>query len=286
MAGVNPTPQRISEAICDYGMRHEYDTLGRAIRSMDANGNKTLLYYDRENRLTHTINVIGQSANNTLAGEVSETKYSSFGQRESVRQYATRLADADMDQLLAGGGGGFVDQFLPEHAGGTGRHGTSTHVTSCELRPQADGWCEEVDGEGGVTVNIYNAHGELVGAGALALRRVGARPRSSTTTSNGRVVSQTDDVGGINANTPVGVRRFRPRHPVRRRSGQRHHDRLPGQRRVRSSSPIRSTAKPQPNTTRLAACSARPMRWASNDLMRTTTSTRSVTVTTPERRHT
>ena len=119
--GTNPTPQRISEAIRDYGMRHEYDTLGRGIRSVDANGNRTLLYYDREHRLTHTINVIGQSANNTLAGEVSETKYNSFGQQESVRRYAARLADADMDQLLAGGGGGFADPFAAEHAGGTGR---------------------------------------------------------------------------------------------------------------------------------------------------------------------
>jgi YD repeat-containing protein len=60
--GTNPTPQRIKEAIRDYGVGHEYDTLGRRIRSVDANGNKTLFYYDRENRLTHTINVIGQSA--------------------------------------------------------------------------------------------------------------------------------------------------------------------------------------------------------------------------------
>ena len=37
---------------------------------------------------------------------MSETTYTSFGQAASVRRYATRLADADMDQLLAGGGGG------------------------------------------------------------------------------------------------------------------------------------------------------------------------------------
>ena len=82
--GTNPTPQRISEAIRDYGIRHEYDTLGRAIRSVDANGNTTLFYYDRENRPTHTINVIGHRATNTLAGEVSETTYNSFGQTASV----------------------------------------------------------------------------------------------------------------------------------------------------------------------------------------------------------
>ena len=99
--GSNPTPQRISEAIRDYGVRHEYDTLGRAVRSVDANGNKTLLYYDRENRRTHTVSVIGQSANNTLAGEVSETTLHQLRAGASVRRYATRLTDARMDQLLA-----------------------------------------------------------------------------------------------------------------------------------------------------------------------------------------
>jgi hypothetical protein len=50
-----------------------------------------LFYYDRENRQTHTVNVIGQAADNNLAGEVSETAYNSFGQPQSVRRYAARL---------------------------------------------------------------------------------------------------------------------------------------------------------------------------------------------------
>jgi hypothetical protein len=43
-----------------------------------------LFYYDRENRQTHTVNVIGQAADNNLAGEVSETAYNSFGQPQSA----------------------------------------------------------------------------------------------------------------------------------------------------------------------------------------------------------
>ena len=203
--GTNPTPQRISEAIRDYGIRHEYDTLGRAIRSVDANGNKTLFYYDRENRLTHTINVIGQSANNTLAGEVSETTYNSFGQIESVRRYAARLADADMDQLLAGGGGGFADQLLLSKLAALANTSLD-HVSSYEY-DRCGRLVKEVDGENGVTVNIYNAHGELA-AQVRSLQEGRSTTKQFDYDLNGRVVSQTDDAGGINSNTRTAYDAF------------------------------------------------------------------------------
>src|SRR5262249_31426003 len=142
-----------------YGMRQEFDTLGRSVRGVDANGNQTLWYYDRENRLTHTINVLGQAANHTLAGEVSETAYNSFGQNESARRYATRLADADMVQLLAAGGGGLADQLLLTKLAALARP-ASDQVSSFEY-DRAGQRVKEVDGEHSVTVNVYNAHGEL-----------------------------------------------------------------------------------------------------------------------------
>ncbi|WP_187426872.1 putative Ig domain-containing protein [Nitrosomonas communis] len=203
--GTNPTPQRVSEAIRDYGMRHEYDTLGRAIRSVDANGNKTLLYYDRENRLTHTLNVIRKSANDTLAGEVSETKYNSFGQTESVRRYATGIADADMEQLLADGGGGFADQLLLSKLAALANI-SRDQVNTYEY-DRTGRLVKEVDGENGVTINVYNAHGELA-----AQVRSYLEGRNTTKQIdydlNGRVVSQTDDVGRINLNTRTAYDAF------------------------------------------------------------------------------
>ena len=196
--GSNPTPQRISEAIRDYGVRHEYDTLGRAVRSVDANANKTLFYYDRENRRTHTVSVIGQNANNTLAGEVSETSYNSFGEGLSVRRYATRLNDARMDQLLAGGGGGLADQALLGALAALAN--SSLDQVSTFEYDRCGRLVKQVDGERGVAVSFYNPHGEL--AAQVRSHREG---RSTTTQFdhdlNGRVVSQTDDVGGINSNT-------------------------------------------------------------------------------------
>jgi YD repeat-containing protein len=203
--GTNPTPEQVSQAIRDYGTRSEYDTLGRAIRTVDANGNRTLLYYDRENRLTHTIYVLGHGANNTLAGEVSETTYTSFGQAASVRRYATRLADADMDQLLASGGGGFADQFLLSTLAALADPDLDSFTSSDYDR---NGRLEkEADSEGGVTVNVYNPHGEL----AAQVRSL-SEGRSTTTQVDydqaGRVVSRTEDVGGINANTQTAYDAF------------------------------------------------------------------------------
>ena len=63
---------------------------------------------------------------------------------------------------------------------------------------------KQVDGEHGVTVNIYNDHGELA-----AQVRTHQQGRSTTTQFDydltGRVVSHTDDVGGINANTRTAL---------------------------------------------------------------------------------
>jgi YD repeat-containing protein len=197
-AWLGTNPQRITEAISDYGIRHEYDTLGRKIRSVDANGNKALFYYDRENRLTHTVSVIGQSADNTLAGEVSETTYNSFGETATVRRYATRLAAADMAQLMDGGGGGFADESLLSKLAALAN--TSLDQVSSYEYDRSGRLVKQVDGENGVTVNFYNAFGELA-ARVRSTREGQSATKQLDYDLNGRVVSTTDDVGGINSNS-------------------------------------------------------------------------------------
>jgi YD repeat-containing protein len=199
--GTNPTPQRIEQAIREYGVRNEYDTLGRQVHSIDANRNLTIFYYDLENRRTHSVNVLGQAADNSLVGEVSETLYNSFSQPELVRRYAARLGNADMDQLLAaadGGGGGLADKTL------LGKLATLADASLDQVSLYEYDRCgrlvRQVDAESGFTENIYNAFGEVIA-------RVRSTREGQTTTSQfdydllGRIVSQTDDVGCINANT-------------------------------------------------------------------------------------
>ena len=64
-----------------------------------------------------------------------------------------------MDQLLAGGGGGFADQFLLSKLAALANTSLD-HVSSYEY-DSCGRLVQEADGENGVTVNIYNGHGEL-----------------------------------------------------------------------------------------------------------------------------
>lgn len=196
--GPNPTPQRIEQAIRDYGIRYEYDTLGRMIRSTDANGNKTLFYYDRESRRTHVVNVIGQSPDHSLAGESSETTYNSFGQPESVRRYAARFAEFDMDQLLADGGGGLASEYLLARLVQIADEDTD-QLTIYEY-DRGGRLVKQVDGEQGFTENGYNLYGELV-TQVQSIRNGQTTTKKFDRDLRGRVVSQTGDVGGINAHT-------------------------------------------------------------------------------------
>ena len=66
---------------------------------------------------------------------------------------------------------------------------------------------KEVDGESGVTVNIYNAHGERAGQ-VRSLQEGRSTTKQFDYDLNGRVVSRTDDVGGINANTRTAYDAF------------------------------------------------------------------------------
>ena len=215
--GTNPTPQRINEAIRDYGIRHEYDTLGRTIRSVDANGNTdAVLLRPRE-----PADPYGQrhrpSANNTLAGEVSETTYNSFGQTAvgpPLRRAARRC-----------GHGPVAGERRRRHSPTRSLLGKLAALADASLDQvslyeydRCGRLVKQVDGENGVTENIYNAHGELAA-------QVRSTREGQTTTKqfdydlNGRVVSQTDDVGGINANTRTDVRRVRSRDSIHRRCG-------------------------------------------------------------------
>lgn len=190
--GANPSRQEIDDAIRDYGIRCDYDTIGRKVGSVDANGNRTFFYYDRESHHTHTISVVGSTTGHGVSCEVSETMYTSFGQPATTRRYAARLLDSS---LLVDGGGLASPSLLAKLANIA--DATVDQVTSFEY-DRAGRVVRRVDGESGVTENAYNAHGEL------AAQTRSTRNGATTTTQlnhdgNGRLVSQTADAGGINA---------------------------------------------------------------------------------------
>lgn len=76
-----------------YATKHTYDAAGLLISTTDPNGNRTLFYYDTDGRLSFTVNAMG---------EVSGQTYNGFGQVETRRQYANRIAPATLPTLAGG----------------------------------------------------------------------------------------------------------------------------------------------------------------------------------------
>jgi YD repeat-containing protein len=75
-----------------YGVRHSYDVLGRRIESIDAAGNKTWYFHDSAGRLTFTVKGVADEVGlQNARGEVTETRYTAFGDVADTIAYTGRL---------------------------------------------------------------------------------------------------------------------------------------------------------------------------------------------------
>ncbi|MBB6091183.1 YD repeat-containing protein [Povalibacter uvarum] len=187
------------EAIVQFGMQYVYDTLGRRIRGHDSKGNTTLYYYDSEDRLTHTVKVVNDEEG-VLAGEVSETSYTTFGQVAATRRYATRLSEAVMDELLLDGGGGAVDDTLTAPLALI-RDNEIDQLAEHEYDVRGQ-FRQTMDAERFKTTFEYDVYGQLWQQTREIVR---ANARVTTTQFDydllGQVIETTGDLGGLNHTT-------------------------------------------------------------------------------------
>ncbi|WP_159943673.1 hypothetical protein, partial [Raoultella sp. 18079] len=77
-----------------YAKTHAYDLAGRRSATVDANGLRTLFFYNTSGQLTHTVNALG---------EVSETRYDALGQTVAQIRYGTRINPGELIGSQAGG---------------------------------------------------------------------------------------------------------------------------------------------------------------------------------------
>lgn len=66
----------------EYGITHTYDAAGRRTSTTAPGNQTTLFFYDSADRLTHTVNALG---------EVTETRYNALGQVSAEVRYGSRL---------------------------------------------------------------------------------------------------------------------------------------------------------------------------------------------------
>lgn len=89
------TESQLDGVYAQYGVRHSYDLLGRRTESVDASGAKTFYFYDAVGRQTFTVR--GVKDGNGIAnaqGEVTETRYTTFGQVGEALAYTGRITIA------------------------------------------------------------------------------------------------------------------------------------------------------------------------------------------------
>jgi YD repeat-containing protein len=135
-----------------YGLIHTYDAANRRVSTTDQNNNKTLFYYDNANRLTYTVNALG---------EVSQSVYNTLGQLIDTYRYSGRLNSTDLSTLS----GGLVTSSLTTKItalANTGTNPDNHNHYNYNLRGMVK-QAIEADGTSiaSTTTYTYNAFGEL-----------------------------------------------------------------------------------------------------------------------------
>ncbi|KWS05174.1 Rhs-family protein [Lysobacter capsici AZ78] len=171
-----------------YGVRHGYDVLGRRTESVDAEGNKTWYFYDVAGRPTFTVHGVQDAAGvRNGAGEVSETRYTNFGQVGETIAYTGRILIAAPHDRARVDDAVRALQFVAAQ--------DSRHRFVYDRRGQLT---EHTDAEGAVIRNRYNGFGEL----ATQWRDLGAGREAETRYAydrRGQWLSQTEQSVGAAA---------------------------------------------------------------------------------------
>jgi YD repeat-containing protein len=145
------TEAQLDALYAQYGVRHRYDALGRRVESTDALGHKTWYFHDEAGRQRFVVRGVEDAAGlKNALGEVSEVRYTAFGDVADTLAYDGRIAIAvpgdrasaasALQQLTALAGTSHHTQFAYDRAGRLIR------------RQEVDGAASDFD---------YNRFGEL-----------------------------------------------------------------------------------------------------------------------------
>ncbi|WP_445286901.1 Ig-like domain repeat protein [Variovorax atrisoli] len=164
------------------GLTHTYDAAGRRTSTTDANGHRTLFFYDPIGRLRYTVNALG---------EVTESKYNALGLMDEQVVYGTRV---DVATLGAATPGGLNTATLSAQLAAVADATKDAHVLSTF---NATGTrASTTDALGHVTSYSYNAFREAI---ASAYTLVSGQVVTDTATFDRRGLqkSNTQDSTGV-----------------------------------------------------------------------------------------
>ncbi|AVS89608.1 hypothetical protein C8238_16345, partial [Paracidovorax avenae] len=181
------TPAQVEAVWSTYAKTHAYDLAGRRTATVDANGFRTLFFYNASGQLTHTVNAMG---------EVAETRYDALGQAVAQIRYGKRINPGELIGSQAGGlVNGKLLSLLQAAADPALDQVTRTAYTAAGTVASA------TDAAGFSRNYVYNAfreetqRTEPTGTGATSTTSLTRYDR------RGLVVGQTRDASGLSAVT-------------------------------------------------------------------------------------
>ncbi|AMO95566.1 RHS Repeat family protein [Collimonas fungivorans] len=176
------TQAQIDAVWTSYGLTHTYDAAGRRTSTTDQNGNKTLFFYDVDNRLTQTVNALG---------EVSEKQYNGLGQLTATVQYGTRVSTSGLT-------GGLVSAALTSALNAVRN---STVDSASSFTYNANGTlATSTDALKNITTYSYDAFGERVFS-TTNIDATHALTQTSSYDRRGLLIGSVADPLGMNATT-------------------------------------------------------------------------------------
>ncbi|NVE01865.1 DUF4214 domain-containing protein, partial [Massilia sp. BJB1822] len=188
-----------------YATKYTYNAAGLRTSMTEPGGNRTLYYYDRDGRLTHTVNA---------AGEVEGRQYNVLNRLEQATVYATRIDAARLATLSGGQNDTAFAALITGLASGDDastryfydQRGLLTNQTDAlgfttvlhyDAFGQLDSRATQIDRAGSTLLEtmVYNRRGELTATGA---DNSGQRVRTRTEyDAFGRVKQRIDANGKV-----------------------------------------------------------------------------------------
>jgi len=175
----------VAAIYAQYGLTYRYDTAGRVASASDALGNRTLSYYDADGRLTHVINALG---------EVSETRYTAFGEASEKTRLTNRLATTDLATLKGGLLTAPVSTLVQAIRNANSDNRTQATYNLLGLKETS------VDALGNQIRYTYNAFGEQVTSLRSGIDGTSVS-ESLSYNKRGELLARLEDVGGLSRST-------------------------------------------------------------------------------------
>jgi len=167
------------DAVWDvYALNYAYDTAGRRISITDQNDNTTLLFYNDDGQLSHSVNA---------RGEAVRTTYNSFGQVVETLTYANRIDTTGLT-------GGQVTQVLVDSLV-EARDLTRDTLTKTEYSVTG-AVSRAIDALGNASETTYDTFGQL-----SSLRDANGVLSQYVYDKRGQSVQSVRDAGGLNQST-------------------------------------------------------------------------------------